>query len=139
MNYRPGQASVHYGDLRGEAAADFFADVDSKTDIQDLARELGWEGKGRVVGMSIKVVERKYEKTTLHCFWLTLQITDEYNIKKLKDNINDSGGNLPVREHTIRNIDILDIVKHFKRFEIGLFTKSLNPIRIEVIERSDHQ
>lgn len=134
MDKRHGQASTQYGDLRGEAAADFFQDTGRNTDMQSLARELGWEGKGRVVGMELGLGERKPDETTLHCFYLTLQIVDQNSIEDIQREINDSDGTLLVREHMIDNVDILNIVKHLKRFEIGLFTKLLKPGQIEVIE-----
>jgi len=131
MGQRPGHAAVQYGDLRGESAADFFQDV-KRTDMQALARELGWEGEGRVVGMKLSIGERKYEETTLDCFYLTLQITDEYGVEELKEIIRESGGTLLVREHMLHNVDIVRVIKYFKRFEIGLFTKLVKPIEVEV-------
>lgn len=133
MVFRPGQASVHYGDLRGEVAADFFQGAGSRTDLQSLAHEMGWEGKGRVVGMNLSLGERKQDKTTMHCFYLTLQVTDQYDIDILQKNICETG-KLKIREVTLKNVDMADIIKYFKRLEIGLFTKSLIPTVLEVEE-----
>ncbi len=134
MCKRPGQAETQYGDMRGEVCADFFEDVGVSTDLQKLAKELGWNGKGRVVGMKLNIPERDYSKTTMHCFLVTLQIAEEYDLKKIGDEIKDSDGTLCLKEVKFKNVDMADIIKNFKRFEIGLFVKSLKPKRIEIIE-----
>ncbi len=134
MCKRPGQAETQYGDMRGEACVDFFQGIGANTDLQKLAKELGWKGKGIVVGMELSIPERDYSKTTLHCFLVTLQIAEEYDLEKIKGEIKGSDGTLFLKEFKIRNVDISDIIKHFKRFEIGLFINALKPKCIEVIE-----
>lgn len=134
MSERPGQASVQYGDLKGEVAADLFNDLGKKTDIQEIARDFGWEGKGRVVGINLSIGERRYEDDTSDCFYLTLQVVDEFDIEKLTDEIERSGC-LDIREHTIRDVDILKVIKYFKRFSVGLFDRLISPKEIIVVGR----
>jgi hypothetical protein len=47
---RPGQASVQYGDVRGEAAGDV---ADGLENLDAVAEALGFNVKGLVVGISI--------------------------------------------------------------------------------------
>ncbi len=130
MSKRPGQATTQYGDIKGEICAD----LQESSSLEELSKELGWKKGGRVVGMELSMSENRHNKSIDGCFNVTLQITEEYDIEKIRKEIKDSDGSLCVREVIFSKVDVATIFKLFKRLEIGLLIKSLKPERIEVVE-----
>jgi len=96
---RPGQASVQYGDLRGEVATDLWEDVGRSVDLQAIPRELGIEGvKGRIVALSVSL-NRPRKGQEPDRVSITFQTAcDTAGTSQINDEIQENNGTLLVNE-----------------------------------------
>jgi len=134
MEERPGRASVQYGDARGEVAADV---ADQLVGLTDVARNLGFNESGRVVGMSISQGEMSPEDPDVGKVYVTFQVADKVSQRDLQQELEQNGGVLPVKEYMMSDVDIVEVLRWFKRFSIGLFTSAVKPDSLEVVEQID--
>jgi len=127
---RPGEASVQYDDVRGEVAGDIADDLSNS--LQNLATRLGFNEGGRVVGLTISQVEplRKEDAGRVSVYFQVVK--HEVDTEKLKESIRRDGGTLMVMQYVLHDVDIVDVLRGFKRFEIGLFTRHLEPSELDV-------
>lgn len=122
---RPGEASVQYGDARGESAADIADDV---VDLNDAAKRMGFAPKGTVVGISM------FGSTALvDSVHVTIQVFEGGSLGEIKACANASGGILDVSEFN-RKVALVDFVKCFKRLEVSLFTRGAAVSKVRVSE-----
>jgi len=124
---RPGQASVQYDDVRGEVAGDI---SDRLHTLQHVAQELGFNGSGMVVGISIYGGDEGIHDPNL--VFVTFQAVD--SMEALKEKLLASGGVLEVTEYHKVHVPIGDFVRCFKRLKVSLFQWRMEARSIEVVE-----
>ena len=140
MTERPGSASVQYGDVRGHAAADI-ADEDGNM-LDDAARALGLKACGRVVGMSIYhgllgmagSREEKYIRKVTVTFQVIADSSIGCGADEINANLAKRNGVLPVKKYMM-DVDVIDLLRHFKRLDIGLFSRHIQATEIDVVAR----
>ena len=128
---RPGQASVQYGDVRGEAAGDV---SDSLGNVLDTAarQQLGFKGPGYVVGVSIYGGD-EFSRRKPDLVSVTFQVIEGFSsVDELNKKLAESGGVLTVKEYRKRGVPVVDFVRCFKRLDIGLFSRYINARTIRV-------
>ncbi len=133
MSKRPGEASVQYGDVRGEAAADVSDRLSNMLD--GAAKELGFEGPGQVVGISIYGGDDHPDPDT---GYVTFQVVESpIGAEKMNKALAESGGELVVKEYFKTGVPITDFVRCFKRLNISLFSSYIKPETISVEDHID--
>ena len=123
MIKRPGEASVQYGDVRGEAAADMADDI---TNLDQAARALGFRFNGTVVGISVfasPVFEDKVH--------VTVQVFEGGSWDAIKAAVDASGGRLKVGELDAE-VPLAAFMKCFKRLKVALFARDSGVREIEI-------
>jgi hypothetical protein len=111
---RPGQASVQYGEVRGEAAGDIADEVEN---LDAVAEALGFNVKGPVIGISMySGGEATDDKVSV-----TAQVFEGGSWAEIRAAVEASGGTLKVTEYFKDDVPLIDFVHCFKRFNVGLF------------------
>lgn len=130
MGERPGEASVQYNDVRGEAAGDV---SDLLHVLDNAAKKLGYERGGQVVGIRIYGGDEGRRNTDL--VDVTFQVVED---PCGADNINkalvESGGELAVKEYVKREVPVVDFMRCFKRLKVSLFSRYIEAREISVDE-----
>jgi len=111
---RPGQASVQYGEVRGEAAGDMADEVET---LNAVSEALGFKVKGTVVGISMysggQITDDKV--------FVTAQVFEGGSWAEIRAAVEASGGTLKVTEYSKDDVPLIDFVHCFKRLNVGLF------------------
>src|SRR5688500_10431355 len=122
---RPGEASVQYGDLRGEAAADIADDI---AGLNEAARQLGFTLKGTVGGIGM------YGSPVLDGdVFVTVQVFEGGSWREIKAAADASGGTLKVIEYS-RDVPLVEFMKCFKRLNVSLFTRDTGVAKLETVD-----
>jgi hypothetical protein len=127
---RPGAAAVQYGDVRGEVAGDLSDRLGNS--LQRAASELGFRGPGFVVGMSIWGGDDSVHPETVR---VTFEVADLAGVDRINQELEDSGGELVVKEYCRSNVPFLDFVRVFKRLNVAFFSRHIGATEITVAER----
>ena len=135
MSDRPGSASVQYDDVRGEAAGDV-ADQLSNS-LQEAAKQLGFPGGGFVVGMSIYAGQGSQQSDPNPVYVTVQAVPDIWGVDDVNKKLAETGGELVVNEYSLPKADIRDVLRCFKRFQIGLFCKGIKAKTVSVAEEID--
>lgn len=131
MEKRPGEASVQFDAMRGEAAADR-SDVGGIR-LEDWAKQLGFKGPGDIVGVSIfgGAEGPGHQPEFVH---VTFQVVDDLSFPVVQSLLAESGGKLTVREYHKSNVPVVDFLRCFKRLEVSLFDSEVKATKISVAD-----
>jgi len=126
---RPGQASVQYDDVRGEAAGDVSDGLGN--DINRAAEQLGFKGHGWVVGIEIYGSDGSGRKpgfvSATFCVIEGCFGADDVNKALAK-----TGGLLTVKKYHRAEVSVVDFVRCFKRLHVNLFSKHIKAYKVRV-------
>jgi len=122
---RPGQAGTQYNDVLGEAAGDV---SDRLSTLSAAARELGFSGRGFVVGINLYGGD---EHETMGADAGTVSVTFQavqgpWGVEKLNEALAEAEGVLEVTEYHKSSVPIADFVRCFKRLDVSLFHSHIN-------------
>jgi len=127
---RPGEAAVHYDDVRGEAAGDI---SDRLHSLERVAQELGFNRRGTVVGISVYGGDESRRDPGL--VTITLQVIHTSGIVgEINRQLAESDGVLEVVEQCKSDVPIVDFMRCFKRLEVSLFQRHINARTIRVVD-----
>ncbi len=135
MEKRPGEASVHYGDMQGEAAADY---SDKPSHFVEWAEQLGVPGSGHIVGVRIYGGTGGVHGT--ESVDVTFQVYEhDWSVDAINEALQESNGKLVVKEYTKTGVPIADFVQCFKILEIGLINSAIRARKVVVEEEIELQ
>ena len=128
MTKRPGGASAHYDDVRGEAAGDISDRLGNF--LTQAAGTLGFSGPGFVVGISIfGGDEGGLDPELLH---VTFQVVDTAGVDEIQKQLASTNGVLFVKEYHKMNVPIGKFIRCFKRFNASLFHRNIDATEVAV-------
>jgi len=125
---RPGQASVQYGDVRGEAAADI---ADVLGGLSAVGKALGFRVRGMIVGIRMFAGPAYDSRVSV-----TVQVFEGGSWDDIKVAREASGGTLPVTEHDLM-VPLVDFIRCFKRFSVGLFVRDTGVHELKAVMAGD--
>lgn len=126
---RPGEASVQYGDVRGEAAADIADDLGG---LDAVSKMLGFKVKGTVVG--IRMFSGEHSTGNVY---VTLQVFEGGSWGEIKAALEVSGGALDVTEYYKDDVPLVDFIRCFKRLNVGLFGRDSGVREVRIAKSKD--
>jgi hypothetical protein len=133
---RPGHAGVQYDDVRGEAAADI-SDRLGAHNLQDAARELGFKGPGRVVGISIYGGDELRRDPNLVGVAVQAMVDAPGGVDAINQALTESDGVLDVVEYYKTGVPIIDFMRCCKRLNVSLFSKNIKAREVRVSDAEE--